>query len=54
MDLEVDTKEDKIRNYHWALLRRKIEVSGYTAQVQQVNYIPSSISKPIHMTMGCF
>ena len=40
--------------YHWALLRRKIEVSGYTAQVQQVNYIPSNISKPIHMTIGCF
>ena len=30
--------------YHWALLRRKIEVYGYTAQVQQVNYIPSNIS----------
>ena len=43
--------------YHWALLRRRVEISTTThcpAQVQQVKPITSSISKPIHMTIGCF
>ena len=53
MDLEVDTKEDECR-IPLGTPKRKIEVSGYTAQHQQVNYIPSNISKPIHMTIRCF
>ena len=53
MYLEVDTKDDKSR-IPLGTPKKKIEVSGYTAQVQQVNYIPSNISKPIHKTIGCF
>ena len=44
--------------YYWAHLRSRVEVSTTThcctAQVQQVKPITSSISKPIHMTIGCF
>ena len=40
--------------YYWALLRRTVEVSGYTALVQQAKSLHSSISNHIHMTLGCF
>ena len=44
--------------YYWACLGRRVEESTTThyctATVQKVKPITSSISEPIHMTIGCF
>ena len=53
MNLEVDPKEDE-RSILLGTPKKKSRSVCCTAPVQHVKPITSSISKPIHMIIGCF